>query len=87
MVAEHEQEVSQLQAAARRQDRLAEEKLRRAEEQIASMTQARQQLDNKVSTHLHSLLALRALLCTTHWCMCGQSCRRGQQAPVGCMPP
>ncbi|KAL3162397.1 hypothetical protein ABBQ32_010071 [Trebouxia sp. C0010 RCD-2024] len=47
MVAEHEQEVSQLQAAGRRQDRLAEEKLRRAEEQITSMTQARQQLDNK----------------------------------------
>ena len=57
VVAEHEQEVSQLQAAARRQERLGEEKLRRAEEQIASMAQARQQLDNKVSINLH-------LLCT-----------------------
>ena len=57
VIAEHEQEVSQLQAAARRQERLGEEKLRRAEEQIASMAQARQQLDNKVSIDLH-------LLCT-----------------------
>ena len=52
MAAEHEQEVSQLQAAARRQDRLAEEKQRRAEEQIASMAQARQQLENKVSLNV-----------------------------------
>lgn len=49
ILAEHEQEVAQMQMGARRQDRLAEEKLRRAEEQIAAMAQARQQLDNKVS--------------------------------------
>ena len=47
---EHRQEVSQLQAAARRQDRLAEDRLQRAQEQIASMTQARQELDSKVSS-------------------------------------
>lgn len=48
-LSEHRQEVTQLQAAARRQERLAEDRLQRAQEQIASMTQARQELDSKVS--------------------------------------
>ena len=50
MLAEQQQEVRQVQAGARRQDRLAEERLRRAEDQIASMAQARQELDHKVCT-------------------------------------
>lgn len=47
--AEHAQRVAQLQAAAKRQERLAEERLQRAEQQIMSMAQARRELDNKVS--------------------------------------
>lgn len=37
------------QAAARRQDKLAEERVSRAEQQIAALTQARQELDSRVS--------------------------------------
>jgi len=47
-LAEHSQQVAQLQAAARRQERLADERLLRAEHQIAAMGQARRELDNKV---------------------------------------
>lgn len=47
-LAEHGQQVAQLQAAARRQERLADERLLRAEHQIAAMAQARRELDNKV---------------------------------------
>lgn len=50
MLAEQQQEVRQVQAGARRQDRLAEERLRRAEDQITSMAQARQEVDHKVHT-------------------------------------
>lgn len=46
-LAEHGQQVAQLQAAARRQERLADERLLRAEHQIAAMAQARRELDNK----------------------------------------
>ena len=49
-IAEHQREVSQAQAAGRRQDRLAEERLLRAEQQIAHMALARQELDSKVCT-------------------------------------
>ena len=52
MLAEQQQEVRQMQAGARRQDRLAEERLRRCEDQITSMAQARQELDHKVCTTL-----------------------------------
>ncbi len=44
----HGQQVAQLQAVAKRQERLAEERLLRAEQQIASMAQSRRELDNKV---------------------------------------
>ena len=50
MLTEQQQEVRQVQAGARRQDRLSEERLRRAEDQIASMAQARQEQDHKVLT-------------------------------------
>ena len=60
MLAEQQQEVRQQQAGARRQDRLAEERLRRSEDQIASMAQARQELDHKV--------------CITRSCNCVEQC-------------
>jgi hypothetical protein len=47
-LAEHGQQVAQLHAAAKRQERLADERLLRAEHQIAAMAQARRELDNKV---------------------------------------
>ena len=50
-LAESEKQIAKAQAAARRQDKLAEERVTRAEEQIAALTQARQELDSKVSSH------------------------------------
>ena len=50
MLAEQQQQVKQVQGGMRRQDRLAEERLRRAEDQIASMVEAMQELDHKVLT-------------------------------------
>lgn len=58
MLVEQQQDVRQAQAGARRQDRLAEERLRRAEDQIVSMAQARQEVDHKVCTHIDTLAVL-----------------------------
>ena len=51
-ITEHGQQVSQLQAAAKKQGRMAEERLQRAEQLIASMAQAKRELDNKVKNLL-----------------------------------
>ena len=46
---DHGQQVSQLQAAAKKQAKVGEERVQRLEEQVASMAQAKRELDNKVS--------------------------------------
>jgi len=62
-LAEHGQQVAQLQAAARRQERLADERLLRAEHQIAAMAQARRELDNKVRHTCRDVWPAVWLLC------------------------
>ena len=47
-VSDHGQQVTQLQAAAKKQARMAEERVQRVEQQVASMAQAKRELDNKV---------------------------------------
>ena len=47
-VSDYRQQVTQLQAAAKKQARMAEERVQRVEQQVASMAQAKRELDNKV---------------------------------------